>query len=85
MQRYVTYTSMLDSGDPLPSAIRFSPSDRKFTMYARKNKQAGNFFVRVVATFSHPMFEGYSESILIKVTILKGNLLPPDFETAIDT
>jgi hypothetical protein len=54
-------------------------------MYSAKNKDAGNYFLTLTATFAHPMFEAYSLSGKIKISILKGNLKPPDFETPIET
>ena len=65
--------------------ITFDPILLKFTMYSTKNKDAGNYFLTPTATFSHPMFEPYSVSVKLKISILKGNLEPPDFETPIDT
>jgi hypothetical protein len=54
-------------------------------MYSSKNKDAGNYFLTLTATFAHPMFEPYSLSVKLKISILKGNLKPPDFETPIET
>lgn len=65
--------------------ITFDPSKLKFTMYSTKNKDAGNYFLTITATFSHPMFEPYYVSVKLKISILKGNLKPPDFETPINT
>ncbi len=65
--------------------IRFSTSSRTFTIYGNKNEDAGNFFVTLTATMTHPAFDPYSASIKIKFIILKGNLQAPDFENQIDT
>jgi hypothetical protein len=54
-------------------------------MYSNKNKDAGNYFLTLTATFSHPMFDPYSISVKMKISILKGNLKPPDFETPVQT
>ena len=54
--------------------IRFDPSSLKFTMYSIKNKDAGNYFLTLTATFEHPMFEPYSVSVKLKISVLKGNL-----------
>lgn len=54
-------------------------------MFSTKNKDAGNYFLTITATFVHPMFEPYFVSVKLKISILKGNLKPPDFEAPIDT